>query len=111
MDDPGGATRRGPRPGQWRGSIALADHTPYQQKIIKRYYQNFDAIKLQRLSELATDLYLAEGKRRDRLWSQVEECLRKLEFPAPRIAHLLEKRDPALLVGILKELEKGAKSS
>jgi hypothetical protein len=82
----------------------MADYTPYQQKIIKRYYNNFDAIKTQRLSELATELYLAEGKKRDRLWRQAAEILTKLEFPATRIAHLLEKRDPALLVGILKEL-------
>ena len=87
----------------------MADYTPYQQKIIKRYYRNYDAIKVQRLSELATDLYLAEGKKRDRLWKQVAESLQKLEFPDSRIAHLLEKRDPALIVGILKELEsKGA---
>ena len=87
----------------------MADYTPYQQKIIKRYYQNYDAIKMQRLSELATELYLAEGKKRDRLWNQVEDSLRKLEFPESRITHLLEKRDPALVVGILKELEgKGA---
>jgi hypothetical protein len=83
----------------------MADYSPYQQKIIKRYYRNFDAIKAQRLSELATDLYLAEGKKRDRLWKQVAESLQKLEFPESRIAHLLEKRDPALIVGILKELE------
>jgi hypothetical protein len=86
----------------------MADYTPYQQKIIKRYYENFDGIKHQRLSELATDLYLAEGKKRDRLWVQVEQTLRKLEFPESRITHLLEKRDPALLVGILKELGSGA---
>ncbi len=86
----------------------MADLTPYQQKIVKRYYQNFDSIKYQRLSELATELYLAEGKKRDRLWAQVEQSLRKLEFPETRIAHLLEKRDPALLVGILKELGGGA---
>jgi hypothetical protein len=83
----------------------MADYTSHQQKIIKRYYQNFDAIKFQRLSELATELYLCEGKKRDRLWNQVEESLRKLEFPEARITHLLHKRDPALLVGILKELE------
>lgn len=86
----------------------MADYSPYQQKIIKRYYQNFDSIKSQRLSELATELYLTEGKKRDRLWSQVEQTLRKLEFPEPRIAHLMEKRDPALLVGILKELGSGS---
>jgi hypothetical protein len=83
----------------------MADYTPYQQKIIKRYYQNFDAIKMQRLADLASDLYLAEGKTRDRLWKQVGECLAQLEFPAPRIEHLLQKRDPALLPGILTELE------
>ena len=64
----------------------MADHTPYQRKIIDRYYKNLDAIKYQRLSELATDLYLAEGKKLDRLWIQVESSLRKVEFPEPRIA-------------------------
>jgi hypothetical protein len=83
----------------------MADHTPYQQKIIKRYYQNFDSLKAQRLAELVTELYLAEGKKRDRLWKQVGDCLTRLEFPASRIEHLLQKRDPALLPGILKELE------
>jgi hypothetical protein len=86
----------------------MPDYTPYQQKIIKRYYDNYDTIKSQRLSELATELYLAEGKKRDRLWGQVEQTLRKLEFPESRIVHLMEKRDPALLVGILKELGGGS---
>ena len=86
----------------------MPDYTPYQQKIIKRYYDNYDTIKSQRLSELATELYLAEGKKRDRLWGQVEQTLRKLEFPESRIVHLMEKRDPALLVGILKELGAGS---
>ena len=85
----------------------MSDLTPYQQKIVKRYYQNFDAIKYQRLSELATDLYLAEGKKTERLWKQVAETLRKLEFPESRIEHLLQKKDPALLPPILKELEGG----
>jgi hypothetical protein len=52
-----------------------------------------------------TELYLADGKKRDRLWEQVGDSLAKLKFPASRIEHLLEKRDPTLLVGVLKELE------
>lgn len=83
----------------------MTDHTPYQKKIIERYYRNFDALAFQRLSELVSDLYLAEGKARDRLWKRVEETLRKLEFPESRIAHLMTKRDPGLLVGVLKELD------
>jgi hypothetical protein len=82
----------------------MADHTPYQKKIIKRYYNNFDSIQFQRLSEMVTEIYLAEGKKRDRLWKQVGEALQKLELPSGRIAHLLEKRDPALLPAILQEL-------
>ena len=83
----------------------MADFSPYQSKIVKRYYQNYDAIKAQRLSELVGDLFLADGKKRDRLWQQVGECLTQLEFPESRIDHLLLKRDPALLPGILQELE------
>ena len=82
----------------------MADLSPYQQKIVKRYYRNQDAIHSQRLAELTTDLYLAEGKAKDRLWKRVHEILTKMEFPASRIEHLMTKKDPALLPGILKEL-------
>jgi hypothetical protein len=84
---------------------SMADYTPYQQKIIKRYYNNYDAIQHQRLSEMVTEIYLAEGKKRDRLWKNVGDTLRKLEFPESRVTHLLSVRDPKLLPGILKELE------
>jgi hypothetical protein len=103
----GSAAGAGCPPADIEESRRVADHTPYQRKIIDRYYKNLDAIQFQRLSELATDLYLAEGKKRDRLWTRVEESLRKLEFPEKRIELLLQKRDPAQLVGILKELESG----
>ena len=83
----------------------MADFSPYQQKIIKRYYNNYDAIASQRLAELVGELYLSDGKKRDKLWTRVAELLTKLEFPAPRIEHLLQKRDPALLAGVMKELE------
>jgi hypothetical protein len=83
----------------------MADYSPYQQKIIKRYYNNYDSIQSQKLAEMVTEIYLAEGKKLDRLWTRVGEMLTKLEFPPTRIAHLLEKRDPALLAGVMKELE------
>ena len=83
----------------------MANYSPFQQKIIKRYYRQYDAIKSQRLAELVTELYLAEGKKLDRLWTQVAELLKGLEFPEARIVHLLEKRDPSHLVGVMKELD------
>jgi hypothetical protein len=91
----------------WEG-VTLAEHTPYQRKIIERYYKNLDAITFQRLSEIVTELYLSQGKKRDRLWTQVAESLRRLEFSEMRIAHLMQTRDPTLLVAILKELERGS---
>ncbi|CAN5806145.1 hypothetical protein BH23PLA1_BH23PLA1_04180 [soil metagenome] len=89
--------------------MADRNYTPHQEKIIKRYYKNYDSIKVQRLSELVSDLYLTEGKKQDRIWKQVAEALTKLEFPPARIEHLLQRKDPALIVGILGELE-GKKS-
>ncbi len=84
----------------------MADFSPYQQKIIKRYYNNYDAIQSQKLAEMVTELYLAEGeKKRDRLWTKVAEMLTRLEFPASRIEHLLQRKDPALLAGVMKELD------
>ena len=44
----------------------LEDFSRHQQKIIKRYYSNQDTLQRQRLAELVTELYLAEGKKRQR---------------------------------------------
>ncbi len=82
------------------------DFTPHQQKIIKRYYDNQDAISLQRLGELVTDLYLAEGKKRERVWKTIVSALEKLKVAPARIQHLVQKDDAALLAALVKELQK-----
>jgi len=86
----------------------MADFTPYQKKIINRYYDNIDSIARQRLGELISDLYLAEGKKRQRVWTQIESALQKLEIPQVRIDHLKKQDNPALLADLLTELD-GAK--
>ena len=78
--------------------------TKHQQKIIKNYYDNREAISLQRLSELVTELYLAEGKARERQWKYIVGALEKLELPAERIEHLRKKDDPQLLAKLVEEL-------
>jgi hypothetical protein len=83
----------------------MEDYSSHQQKIIKRYYENFDAIQVQKLSELVTELYLAEGKKRQRLWKNVTGILTKLKLPATRIQHIVEKDDPALLAKLLTEMQ------
>ena len=82
----------------------MAEHSKYQQKVIKRYYDNRDAISLQRLSELVTELYLAEGKARQQRWKQTVAALEKLKVPASRIEHLVEKDDPKLVAKLVEEL-------
>jgi hypothetical protein len=84
--------------------MGMEDYTKHQQKIIKRYYQNIDQIALQRLSELVADLYLAEGKKRDKLWESAAACMQKLGVPQPRIDHILKERKPELVAGLVKEL-------
>jgi hypothetical protein len=76
----------------------------YQDRVIKNYYQNQGAIMLQRLGDLVTDLYLAEGKARERLWKRATTSLEKLQVPAARIEHLVKSDNPALLAGLIQEL-------
>ncbi|GIW82535.1 MAG: hypothetical protein KatS3mg105_4342 [Gemmatales bacterium] len=82
------------------------DYTPYQQQIIKRYYENQSAIQGQRLAELVTELYLAEGKKRARIWQRAASAMKTLGVPQSRIDHLLAQDNPALLAELVKELER-----
>ncbi len=81
------------------------DFTPYQQKIIKRYYDNQDTLQLQRLAELVGELYLTEGKKREGVWKRVIAAMQKLGIPQARIDHLRAQDNPALIAGVVKELE------
>lgn len=82
----------------------MAERTKYQEKIIRNYYQNHDAIVLQRLGEQVTELYLAEGKARTKQWERVQASLEKLKIPASRIKHLVESDNPSLVAKLLEEL-------
>lgn len=84
--------------------IMAREHSKYQQRVIKNYYQNRGAISLQRLSELVTELYLAEGKNRERQWEYIVGALQKLEIPPTRIDHLRQQDDPKLLANLVEEL-------
>jgi hypothetical protein len=82
----------------------MAERTKYQQNIIRNYYQNQDTIALQKLGEMVTELYLAEGKARERQWKRVVGALEKLKVPASRIEHLQKQDDPTLVAKLLEEL-------
>ena len=82
----------------------MAELTKYQQKIVKNYYDNLDTALLQRLGEQVTDLYLAEGKKREKLWASIAGSLTKLEVPATRIAKLTASDDAQQLAKLIQEL-------
>jgi hypothetical protein len=85
----------------------IEDFSKHQQGIIKRYYANLDKIQVQRLSELVTELYLSEGKKRGKLWQSAQATMEKIGIPAERIRHLLSRDDPTLLARLVKELLDG----
>ena len=80
-------------------------YTRHLQGIIKRYSANQDVIQLQRLGELVTDLYLAEGKKREKVWKSIVTAMQKLGVPQSRIDHLVAQNKPELLANLVKELQ------
>lgn len=84
----------------------MADFSPHQQKIIKRYYDNIDKVKLQRLSELVSDLYLLTGKKLDRAWQQTSNALLKLGLSQERVDHLVGQKKPELIAELVASMQK-----
>ncbi len=84
--------------------MGMEDYTRHQQGIIKRYYQNIDQLSWQKLAELVGELYLAEGKKREKLWQTAIGYMQKLEVPAARITSIVAKKDPEVLARLVKEL-------
>lgn len=79
------------------------ERSRYQEKIIKNYYQNRDAIGLQKAQEAVTELYLSEGKKRATVWKRLESHLEKIGLPADQIAHLRSEDNPALVAEVLEK--------
>jgi hypothetical protein len=82
--------------------MGMEDYSRHQQSIIKRYYKNADSIALTRAQELVTELYLAEGKKRTKVWETLVKNLEKIGVPATQIEHLRKTDNPEL---VLKTLE------
>lgn len=82
----------------------MAEYTKFQQKVIKGYYDNREGIALQRVQELITELYLSEGKKREKHWDSLELHLGKLGVKADTIAHLRKQNKPELIADLVKRL-------
>ena len=82
----------------------MAKRTDYQQRAIKNYYNNRDAIMVQRLGDMLTDLYLAEGKARARIWARAAGALEKLGVPPDQIQKIVQSDNPALLATLYQQM-------
>jgi SRSO17 transposase len=82
----------------------MAEHTKYQQKVIRSYYDNRETIALQRLQELVTELYLTEGKKREKHWDSVALHLGKLGVKQDTIDHLRRENKPELVATLIKKM-------
>ena len=86
----------------------MADYTPNQRKIIDRYYDNRDGIMVNKLSELVTELYLADtDAKRERLWKRVETAMANLKIKEHTAAHILSKRNVEILAKYVKDWTAG----
>ncbi len=82
----------------------MAEFTKYQQKVVQRYYDHRDDIALQRVQELITELYLAEGKKRAKHWESLALHLGKLGVKPDVIAHLRKEDKPELAATLVSKL-------
>jgi len=80
------------------------DHSEYQKSLISGYYANLDTIMLGKLSELVSELYLAETqKRKDQLWQRAEKAMLKLKIRPAIIRHIIQRKDPKILAKNLQD--------
>ncbi len=106
--------------------MAKQEYSQYQKGVISGYYGNLDAIMLQKLSELVSELYVAEtpstpasdvqcsasSVRRhaapgtlhaERLWQRVHKAMIQLKIPPAIIDHIMQKRDVQILAKNLQD--------
>lgn len=82
----------------------MPEYSRYQQKVIRNYYEHRDAIALQRVQELVTELYLSSGKKREKHWEHLAVHLAKLGVKPEVIAHLRTQDDPSRVATLVKKL-------
>jgi len=86
------------------------EYSDYQKMIFAGYYDNLNAIMLQKLSELVTELYLADTPaKKERLWQRAYKAMVKLKIPQAIIDHIMQKKDVVILAKNLQDWLSAAK--
>ena len=86
----------------------MAEHSRYQQGVIRRYYENREQIDEQKLGELVTSLFLEESaKKKKSMWERAATLMERLGIPERRRTHVVDSADPATLAAVIEDLRAG----
>jgi hypothetical protein len=85
-------------------NMAKQEYSAYQKDVISNYYNNLSAISLGKLSELVSELYLADNDtKRTKLWERAQKAMVNLKIPPAIISHIMTKKDVKILAKNLNE--------
>ncbi len=83
--------------------MAKKEYSAYQSELISRYYNIMDSIMLQKLSELVSQLYLADDAKKEKLWQRVQKAMSNLGVKEGLARHIMEKKDVEILAKNLQD--------
>jgi len=84
--------------------VSDREYTPYQREVIRRYYENRETIAIQKLGELVSEAYLAEGKKADRVWDRISRALRNAGVDESEVDRIVRQRDLEALARLVSKL-------
>lgn len=68
-------------------------YSGYQKKVIKGYYENSETIKIQKLSEMVTNLYLESSEKKiENGWKRIKKTLQDLKVSEYQIELIMGER-------------------
>ena len=80
-------------------------YTPYQQKVIRRFYENKDLRLIQKLGELVSNLYIETNeKKRESGWKRIKEILIDLKVHPHEVEFLTKDKNLTVISKKLAEV-------
>ena len=80
-------------------------YTPYQQKVIRRFYENKDLRLIQKLGELVSNLYVETSeKKRESGWKRIKEILIDLKVHPHEVEFLTKDKNLTVISKKLAEM-------
>lgn len=68
-------------------------YSKYQKGVIKSFYDNNETIKIQKLSEMVTNMYLETSEKKlENAWKKVEKFLQDLQVSKYHIETIMNER-------------------